>query len=218
MRSRRALLSLQTFPDSVPVRVLEGACTLAIFLGAELTVQVPELDSDPSSWPAVMGAFPPDIPDIMEALVAESQVNAAATSEAMAKVAAKYGVPVDLRRVISSTYANPAPVADLARMHDLVILPVPESEEFGRSCVKAALFDSGRPVILLPSQGRQLKALDRIVVAWDFSREAARALVDGLPLLERASEVHVVTVTGEKEVRDTAGRKELEKFLSGHDL
>ena len=107
---------------------------------------------------------------------------------------------------------------DLARLHDLTIQPEPEADGFGASCVQAVEIGSGKPVILLPSQRRRLQALERIAVAWDFSREAARALADALPLLKRAREVHVLTVLGEKPLNSHATRSDLEKFLTAHGL
>ena len=218
MSIRHALLSLQTFPDAVPDRVLESACALAQLLGAGLTVQLPQLDSDRSTWPPVMGAFPLDFPNLMQELVTKSEANASATAESLARIAPNYGVNTDVRRLLTTAYAAPAPVTDLARLHDLTILPVPEADGFGPSCVQAVLFGSGRPVVLLPSQRRRLQALERITVACDYSREAARALADALPLLKRAREVHVVTVLGEKHVKTHATRGDLEKFLTAHAL
>jgi hypothetical protein len=196
MRNPHALLSLQTFPDAVPERVLEGACTLAQLVGAQLTVQLPQLNNDPSTWPLVMGAFPLSFPDLMQELVNKSEANAAAAEQSLKTLAKDYGVTVDLRRLQTEAYASTAPLVDLARLHDLTILPVPENDWFGSSCVRAALFGSGRPVVLLPAERRRLHELDRIIVGWDHSREAARALADALPLLERARDVRIVTVTG----------------------
>jgi nucleotide-binding universal stress UspA family protein len=66
--------------------------------------------------------------------------------------------------------------------------------------VEALIFDSGRPVLLLPEEPkRPLSGTpQRIAVAWDHSRPAARALGDALPLLRRAKRVEVVTITDEK--------------------
>lgn len=59
------------------------------------------------------------------------------------------------------------------------------------------LFESGRPVLLVPP-GWCRKALGRtILVAWDGSREATRALTDALPLLAAAENVFLVTIEGE---------------------
>jgi hypothetical protein len=40
--------------------------------------------------------------------------------------------------------------------------------------------------------------MDRIVVAWDFGRPAARALADAIPLLQRATQIRVITVVTDK--------------------
>ena len=52
---------------------------------------------------------------------------------------------------------------------------------------------SPRPTLLLPHAGRFDGHCDTVMVAWDDSREAARAVSDALPMLRRASRVHVVT-------------------------
>jgi len=55
------------------------------------------------------------------------------------------------------------------------------------------LLQSGRPVLVLPYAGRPvMKAAARMLVAWNGSREAARALHDALPLLKLAAKVQVV--------------------------
>jgi nucleotide-binding universal stress UspA family protein len=66
--------------------------------------------------------------------------------------------------------------------------------DFERNLFEAALFNSGRPVVLVPKtfQGRGLPS--RILIAWNAQREAARAVHDALPLLKSASSVRVVVV------------------------
>jgi nucleotide-binding universal stress UspA family protein len=63
------------------------------------------------------------------------------------------------------------------------------------------IFASGRPSILLPSAWPADKLPQKIVVGWNASREAARALSDAMPLLRDASEVHVVVVEEPKIAR-----------------
>jgi nucleotide-binding universal stress UspA family protein len=55
------------------------------------------------------------------------------------------------------------------------------------------LMTMGRPVLVVPSAGVPLN-LDRAVVAWKESRQARRAVVDALPLLQKASHVAVATI------------------------
>lgn len=63
--------------------------------------------------------------------------------------------------------------------------------------VERILFESGRRVLLVPPGWRQ-KTLGRtILVAWDGSREATRALADARPLLAVADDVFLVTIDAE---------------------
>lgn len=53
---------------------------------------------------------------------------------------------------------------------------------------------SGRPVLLIPSAGTFPSIGNRVLVAWDSGREAARAVTDALPFLQRAAKVTVLAV------------------------
>ncbi|HTJ97258.1 MAG TPA: hypothetical protein VL381_07295, partial [Rhodocyclaceae bacterium] len=117
-------------------------------LGARLTTELRQLNSDQATWPMVLGSFPLDFPQLMNELVVKSEANAASSDKSLTRLCAERGVVLDLRRGLTTPYATQAPLVDLARLHDLVILPVPEIDAFDRSCVQAVLFGSGRPVVL----------------------------------------------------------------------
>jgi nucleotide-binding universal stress UspA family protein len=55
-------------------------------------------------------------------------------------------------------------------------------------------------------------------VAWDFSRPAARAVADALPVLEKAKRTCVVTVTNEKLIDTKRSGPELAKHLARHGV
>ena len=55
-------------------------------------------------------------------------------------------------------------------------------------------------------------------MAWDFSRAAARAVSDAIPLLEKAKRVRVVTVLNEKYLDSKHSAEELSKNLSRHGI
>ena len=57
-----------------------------------------------------------------------------------------------------------------------------------------------------------------MVVAWDFSRAAARALADALPVLEQAKRVRVVTVSHEKALDASQSAAAVSKHLAAHGL
>ena len=66
-----------------------------------------------------------------------------------------------------------------------------------KDLVDGTLFGSGRPLILVP-QGARKFAADRIVVAWDATRSAVRAIHDALPLLIHARDVSILSVADDK--------------------
>jgi nucleotide-binding universal stress UspA family protein len=84
-------------------------------------------------------------------------------------------------------------------LFDCTILPA--AQEFGGiqvPIVEEVLFESGRPLIILPTSHDVACALGHIIVAWDGSRPATRALHDALPILREATAVDILTVTKEK--------------------
>lgn len=66
--------------------------------------------------------------------------------------------------------------------------PVPEG------LVERVIAGCGRPVLVVPSAGSRPETGRRVLVAWSGSREAARALHDALPILERAESVSVLSL------------------------
>ncbi|MGX9964039.1 universal stress protein [Roseomonas sp. F4] len=90
------------------------------------------------------------------------------------------------------------PVALHARYADLTVVGQPEpgsaEEESDIAILEAALFQSGRPILVVPYAGKFQVTPERVLVAWNAGREAARAVHDALPLLRAASHVDVVAV------------------------
>jgi nucleotide-binding universal stress UspA family protein len=63
------------------------------------------------------------------------------------------------------------------------------------SFVNEVLLGAGCPMIIAPHDGRKSAALAKhVAVAWNESRESARAVRDALPLLQHARRVDVITV------------------------
>lgn len=84
--------------------------------------------------------------------------------------------------------------------------------------VQSVLMDSGRPALVVPrSQPPQFEGFGVVLVAWQASREAARALDAALPLLQQAREVHLVTWSDD----DTAlprQQQEVADYLALHGV
>jgi nucleotide-binding universal stress UspA family protein len=63
------------------------------------------------------------------------------------------------------------------------------------------LFGTGRHLFLVPDDWTGFKPLDNAIVAWNGSRESARAIAEALPLLQVAKKVGVLVVEGERQTR-----------------
>jgi nucleotide-binding universal stress UspA family protein len=101
-----------------------------------------------------------------------------------------------------------------AKYADLVIAGQPEPDGagvpawFAHDLVMAA----GRPVLYVPYAGRFEDCGSRVLVAWNGSREAARAVEDALPFLQRSRATDVVTFGGEASLDPDIGA-----YLARHD-
>jgi nucleotide-binding universal stress UspA family protein len=103
--------------------------------------------------------------------------------------------PVELRRfdILNDTAGDVA--AREARTADAFVALRPNGASRGaEDLVEGVLFGSGRHVWLLPTRKSAKAEFDRMLVAWNGSRESARALAEALPYLRKAKEAVVVVV------------------------
>lgn len=104
-----------------------------------------------------------------------------------------------------ASQSDPAAAVQLsARYADLVVAGQPEADDEGdlRGLADELVFSAGRPVLFVPYAGRFPALGKRVLVAWDASREAARAVTDALPFLQRAEAVELCAFDPEKSRRN----------------
>lgn len=77
---------------------------------------------------------------------------------------------------------------------------------------------AGRPVLILPSVGKFTSIGARILVAWNGSREATRAVTDAIPLLQRAEKVHVMAVNPRKGEHGSVPGADIGLYLARHGV
>ena len=107
-------------------------------------------------------------------------------------------------------------IVDRGRLSDLIVLGLPGADGEGAQAIAADVLVHARsPVLAVPPAGRGLDALGPAMIAWDGSLEASHALRLTLPMLARASAVHVVTVTqGHREFPAT----DASSYLARHGI
>lgn len=105
-----------------------------------------------------------------------------------------------------------------ARYADLVIAGQPEpGEPPGKAFAGDLLFSAGRPVLFVPYAGRFPDAGKRVLIAWNASREAARAVTDALPILASAESVEVVAFADSGDHGEILGA-EIALYLARHGV
>jgi nucleotide-binding universal stress UspA family protein len=108
----------------------------------------------------------------------------------------------------------------LARRFDLAMVAQakPDASPARQLILEAALFDSGRPMLVVPYIQRAGLKLDNVMVCWDGSRSAARAVGDAMPFLARAKAVEVVLVASEPGKSNEIAGADIAHHLARHGL
>jgi nucleotide-binding universal stress UspA family protein len=108
---------------------------------------------------------------------------------------------------------------------DLVVLgqadPGDPAHLAAQAAVEQVVMHSSRPILLVPYVGALERLGENVLVAWNDSREAARAIADAMPLLCRAKQVRVLQCSTPIEDDDEAVAARLEalrRWLMWHGV
>lgn len=218
MAYKDLLLELSSYPEATPLTAAEQAVAFADLLGARLAALTFEVDIHVPANPLANAIL--DIPGMVATERAKSVADARELLGAFEKQATKRNVICD--RMVERTMTShiPAIVTEHARLHDLTLIPIESPQSFQEYIAECVIFGSGRPVIVFPAAPKRPPGirLDTVGIAWDFSRPAARAVADALPLLQCAKTVRVVTVTNEKSIDTRRSGTELARHLACHGV
>ena len=126
----------------------------------------------------------------------------------------EHGVPCGgPTTVLSSKWLEDAPEGDHfvgshGRLFDVIVLGRPGRDLKGSrmATLEAALFESGRPVLIAPPSPRTQMGTN-VLIAWNCSTEQARTIAFAMPILKRASRIVVLTVEGGAGVRGPTGQQ-----------
>jgi nucleotide-binding universal stress UspA family protein len=174
-------------------------------------------------------AFEPVIPasvmggisaDLIEVQRKENETAAKSAMTGFEQAARLARVSVETRLVNASLTGAADMFARIARRFDLSIVTQAERDKMAPDelFAETALFNSGRPIIVVPYIQQTGLTLDRVIVCWDGSREATRAVGDAMPLLERAKSVDVLIVATDKAKRDANAGAGPSQHLARHGL
>ena len=215
---RDLMLAALTYPDATPNDALRNGVALAKRLGGLMTlltvkVDIPELGNALSD--ALFG---------FEKLAAHEEIRSAARAQAEANAvrlaAEEFGEPMRHVTVTASLQLQADVIAKAARTHDLTLLALGDAVLAGQEIAEALLFGSGRPIIVYP-ETFELTAQDSfssVVIAWDGSAAAARAVSEALPILKRCPRVEIFVAVDEKPGVSLGSANDLLRRLDMHGV
>ena len=165
----------------------------------------------------IMGGIPSSLIEQQRADNDKAARDAVSTFETAAKRA---GISFESRIMTASVPGAADTFGAMARRFDLSVIAQADSNKLAPEevIVEGALFSSGRPVIVVPYIQKSGLKLDRVIVAWDASRNAARAVADALPLLAKANTIDVVIVASERPKSDEIAGADIGQHLARHGL
>jgi nucleotide-binding universal stress UspA family protein len=153
------------------------------------------------------------VEQVMDAMVKSVETRAKSARELYQRTCGSAGAAVAWREV---TGREPETVAAAARLVDLAVLGRPDSADEApmAATLDAALFDTGRPVLVAPPKPASAVG-SRIAIAWNGSPQAARAVGSALPFLKQAQQVVILSGGGQDGPAPASG---LASYLERHDV
>ncbi|MER8549778.1 MULTISPECIES: universal stress protein [unclassified Mesorhizobium] len=194
-----ALLPLVTYPEANSTKIALNAIAVVKHIGAALHALTINVDIPGISNP--VSRYLINLPEMIRETEATSRKHGLDLLEALKAEAARVGSSLTTEEIA----VQPASVSDVAavksRYFDFALIGLEPNNQTARMTVDAVLFGSGRPTIILP-ESANVGAIDHVIIAWDGSRVAARAVADAYEFLQCAAKITVLTVTIEKPLRD----------------
>lgn len=190
----RSILTIATDPHLVR-QTLATASAFTQREDAHLDVLALGVDASQLGYYALSGSEA-----VIEMTHEQAQEDAGAVAEAVrsALAAEPDTLRVEVENGIAQLGSLVALVAGHARFADLVILPQPYGTgrlRQNEAVVEAALFEGQAPVLVLPEMPVDGSGIgQRVLVAWNQSREAMVAVRRALPVLIRADRVEIVVI------------------------
>jgi nucleotide-binding universal stress UspA family protein len=216
MEIKDIFLPLVDEPDVTAIAAIDKCVAVAGDLGARVTAMA--VEEDIPVRPTVMVSNDLDNTAAIEAV--RSVSDAHGLLRAFDTAAIRFGVRNKQTLSRLATADIPGNLAVCARLKDLSLVAVKTDDGRSKRIVERLIFESGRPILMCPEEyAAELPvAFDDIVIAWDHTAPAARAVSDALPILQSAASVRIITATDDKTTAELVSGAALASHLAEHGI
>lgn len=212
------LFTALTYPDGTPERAIRSATALTRRLQGALTLLTVRIDI-PDVGNAVSNAL-----FRFDQVAAEVESRSVRRSEREARcmriAAEEAGVTVSVRDVTTPLHFEIDTVVTAARTRDLSLVSIGPAVLADRGLAEALLFRSGRPVVVFPEEVEMTPrdAFGAVLIAWNGSPQAARAVAEALPILRRAKSVRIAVAPEAARKVSAGAADDLVRHLKAHGV
>ena len=216
MAIRDILLPLVGEPTAAAIAAIDKCMAVVGHIGARVTAVA--VEEDISVRPKVR--ISADLDNASAAEAVRSVSNAHGLLKVFDVAATRFAVRSEQKLERLAAADIPLNFAVCARLKDLSLVPVKPHDGQSERIVEALIFESGRPILMCPEEfaGELTASFDNVVIAWDNTGPAARAVADALPMLQAAASVRVITATDKKTPAELESGAALVNHLAEHEI
>jgi nucleotide-binding universal stress UspA family protein len=216
MAIKDIFLPLVGEPAAAAVAAIDRCVAVASGLGARVTAIA--VEEDIAVRPKVV--ISDDLDNTAAVEAQRSVSDARGLLKAFDAAATRFGVRNEqtLNRLdVAAILGN---FATCARLRDLSLVPVKTDDGRSEKIVERLIFDSGRPILMCPEEfAAELPVtFDDVMIAWDHTAPAARAVADALPILQSAANVRIITATDDQTQAELVSGAALVSHLAEHGI
>ena len=216
MAIKDIFLPLVGEPDAAAIAAIDKCVAVAGGLGARVSALA--VEEDIPIRPTVT------VSNDLDNTAAVDAVRSVSDARGLLKVfdnaAIRFGVRNEQTLIRLSAADIPGNFAVCARIRDLSLVPVKADDVRSEKIVERLIFESGSPILMCPQEfaGDLPVSFDDVVMAWDHTAPAARAVADALPILQSAARVRIVTATDDNTNAELVSGAALVSHLAEHGI
>ncbi len=209
------LVPLLTYPDGNSANITKHVAGIARHLGGDVHGLV--LNAIFPRVSSLLGGMIIDVEGLAQNVTARCRSRGAALVLAMEASLNPIGVKFRSTQLDCLMGTIEEAASTYPRYHDLTVVGLSPTDGSLKAAAESVIFGSGRPTLVV-QQDAPPASYQHVVIAWDGSQVATRAVADARDFLRLANAVTIASVTDEKELPEKNPGHELAAYLARHDI